>query len=247
MQSGIIKRQCRQTRGAAMILVLCILAVFFALGISLLMAASSLNAAAQQKLKQEYCYELAKSFSFALRDQLDASDGDENKLVEKTTVESAENTLPETIFLLTNDLECTDEAIHATRFLSTGETLGEDYGTVSVSLRKEEYTGAGTTEGTQYDCMLYITVRVEKYGTSFEYTTVYLRQIEEKTEGELQYYYKGRPVAPRGSLGSNSWFYLDGDKEKVKENNIYPDKVTVVGGDSVSTKYSFWYQNGGPS
>ncbi|MBS7315663.1 MAG: hypothetical protein KIG74_04575 [Clostridiaceae bacterium] len=247
MQSGIIKRQCRQTRGAAMILVLCILAVFFALGISLLMAASSLNAAAQQKLKQEYCYELAKSFSFALRDQLDASDGDESKQVETTTVESAENTLPETIFLLTNRLDYADEAINATCFLSTGETLGEDYGTVSVSLRKEEYTDAGATEDAQYDCMLYITVRVEKYGTSFDYTTVYLRQIEEKTEGELQYYYKGRPVAPHGSLGSNSWFYLDGDKEKVKENNIYPDKVTVVGGDSVSTKYSFWYQNGGPS
>ena len=242
MRFGAIKRQCRQTRGAAMILVLCIMAFFLLLGMSLLLAASSLTAAAQQKLKQEYCYELAKSFSFALRDQLDASDNDEKKLVSKGTTETGSNTLPETIYLLTNRLSSTDEAVNATRFLSTGDALGEDYGTVSISLRKEDYSEAGSAEGVRYDCMLYITVRVEKYGTSYDYTTVYLRQAEM----EVGYYYNNRPVRVHGDFWSNSWFYIDTDKEE-KVNNFDHDKLEIRYVDSADSKYSFWYQNGGPS
>lgn len=218
--------------GAAMIAVLCALALFMLMGLALLLSASALTATASQRLQREGCYQLAKSFSLAIKAQLAEVTVTKADIPGAGGMESA--SLPAQMLDITNRLEPKDEAGDATVFAQSGQApLPEgQYGKLTLRVRTEDYSGdTAGGEDVSFDYTVYITVVAAQGAAERSYTGVYVRRKE-------AVYTLGGQVVEKKDDG---WYFTEGPDSGTK---LTEDQVSKKALDADKTKYTFIYQYG---
>lgn len=136
--------------GISMALVLCVSAFFIAFAAAILYTAGMLTAESNQRLKEERCYQLAKSYADVLKKELTRYDRkyDENgaKVGDGTFYAFANNFLDDEKYLEYNsDYEDSTKYHFAVKGsdlsnMSESPLSDKDYGNLSVTLTKEQNT-----------------------------------------------------------------------------------------------------------
>lgn len=215
--------------GISMVLVMCVSAFFIAFAAAILYTAGAMTAQSNSRLKEESCYQLAKSYGQTLGDELERFDKKNADEVTGTFYAFANKFLDEEKYLEYNSdyeddtkynfvLSGTDMSD-----ISAAKSLPEEYGNLSVTLQKEKNAGestdkfnSGTLEINQgasnYSNMIQelesatlrlylLTVDVTAYkdDVSYTYSTEYAR--EERYN--VSFSYKGNPIVWDGS----NWKY----------------------------------------
>lgn len=214
-----------------MIAVLCALALFMLMGLALLLSASALTATASQRLQREGCYQLAKSFSLAIKDQL-AEETVTQADIAAGAMEGA--SLAAQMLDITNRLEPKEEAGDSTAFVQTGQPpLPEgQYGKLTLRVRTEPYDGdAAGGEDVSFDYTVYLTVTAARGTAERSYTGVYVRRKE------AVYTLGGYVVEKR----DGGWYYAEGPDSGQK---LTEEQAAQKALDADKTKYTFIYQYG---
>lgn len=118
-----------------MVLVLCALALFLALAVAMMYAASALAAAANRQITQERCYQQAKTLSETMEAQLCKTD----------SASELQNYINTFLDRYEDDTDY-EYAMNATN----AALLGKNYGAATMTLRKES-TGVDTTQVVRLD------------------------------------------------------------------------------------------------
>ena len=171
-----MRRHLQNTRGAALIMVLCIGALFVSLSAAMIYAAGHLTASADQLYWEQDAYRQARSFSDCIGQEL-CGDGD-----------SGLKTFLNGIFL--NGMSYAENA----EYLFEGEDAAGGFAALDISLSKEILLATGDNRGTisfqtedaakqwaqSYtgrvnDCALTVKVTARTEKTTCTYTQIYLR------------------------------------------------------------------------
>lgn len=159
MKKRLKQLQTDRNKGISMAVVLCVSAFFLAFAAAILYTAGLLTAQSNKRLGEERCYQLAKSYTAVLEQQLTAeTEKNETDVGETRSFYDFANR-----FLDGNQYDEYDAGNPDTtsyHFLTKGTTLGklshtddlsEAYGNIGITLRKEANAGEGSTilqEGT---------------------------------------------------------------------------------------------------
>lgn len=185
-----LRRILQKQDGIAILLVLCLGALFVALAAALGYAASVLTANANSQLREQQAYQLAVSFSDVLEQELNTETSDFAKFINETymnsvaygtniyTQESGKTVMkgPE------EKPKVAEEADKLTLTLQRRPGAEADYLTAGIPITYSDaenlaktLTEMESTEHTVKDLELDITVKAEKDGVSYAYTVNYVR------------------------------------------------------------------------
>lgn len=215
--------------GISMVLVMCVSAFFIAFAAAILYTAGTMTAQSNSRLKEEGCYQLAKSYGQALSDELERFDKKNADGTIGTFYAFANKFLDEEKYLEYNSDYSDDTKYNFVlsgtdmNDISAAKSLPEEYGNLSVTLQKEKNAGestdkfnSGTLEVNQGASnysnkiqelesatlrlyLLTVDVTAYKDDVSYTYSTEYAR--EEKYN--VSFSYQGNPVVWDG----NNWRY----------------------------------------
>ena len=183
--------------GVSLIVALCAVAVLIGLSLSIVYSSSMLLSRANRKIGRERCYQLAQSFAQVLDSELKAYNTDDKNL-NAEDAKYPQTTDGSTTFyeyvnkVLENYPEYTPDDDETTYYTTFG-SKDDDYGKVTVMLRKKNIGDPLSTTGsfpyedrstqttaiehsTSLSYQLWLTVKVEKGADSFAYTTQYYRE-----------------------------------------------------------------------
>lgn len=238
MHGKALKNRIKPNAGAAMIVSLCMMAFMIAIGTALFLSSATLVHAAQQKYLREQCYQLAKSFSIALRDQLDYQTNNSFS----TTPSGESGSLIYQMYYLSEYWPVSDDPsevreLNTTITSTSMSDLSPSYEDVTLFLSKVEREVA-EQNGFTYDYDIYLTVRVKKSNVFCDYTTTYYRSSEKQAYFRQNFYDAIIPVYPDG----NMWYYNSGDGRQYLDADDYS---SIFYQSDNNTKYAFWYQHGG--
>lgn len=215
--------------GISMVVVMCVSAFFVAFAAAILYTAGTITAQSNSRLKEERCYQLAKSYGDVLNDELTRFDQKKADEVRGTFYAFANKFLDEEKYL-----EYNSEYEDSTKYnfvlsgtdmddIAAAKDLPEGYGNLSVTLKKEKNTDeneerfntgtlqvdAGVSDYTSKIAELenatlrlyLLTTDVTAYydDVSYTYSTEYAR--EEKFK--VSFSYKDTPIVWDG----NDWRY----------------------------------------
>lgn len=183
-----LRRILQKQDGIAILLVLCLGALFVALAAALGYAASVLTANANSQLREQQTYQLAVSFSDVLEQELN-KDSEFAKFINKTYMNSVAYgtniyTQESGKTVMNGSAAATNaaEADKLTLTLQRRPGAEADYLTAGVSIPYNDADDLATTlsdkqspEYTVKDLELDITVKAEKDGVSYAYTVNYVR------------------------------------------------------------------------
>lgn len=184
-----LRRILQKQDGIAILLVLCLGALFVALAAALGYAASVLTANANSQLREQQTYQLAVSFSDVLEKELDTETSEFAKFINETYMKSVAYgtniyTQESGKTVMNGSAAATNaaEADKLTLTLQRRPGAEADYLTAGVSIPYNDADDLATTlsdkqspEYTVKDLELDITVKAEKDGVSYAYTVNYVR------------------------------------------------------------------------
>lgn len=226
-----LRRILQKQDGIAILLVLCLGALFVALAAALGYAASVLTANANSQLREQQAYQLAVSFSDVLEQELENKDSDFAKFINDTYMYS--------VAYGTNIY--TQESGKTVMNGSTADTNAANADKLTLSLQRRpgteaDYLTAGrsipysdaddlaetlsemkSSTHTVKDLELDVTVKAEKDGVSYAYTVNYVRSAHY----EVSYY----------TLNNNDTTHYTWDAEN-KTFRAGGTTVTVTGADT---------------
>ena len=233
-----LRRILQKQDGIAILLVLCLGALFVALAAALGYAASVLTANANSQLREQQTYQLAVSFSDVLEQELN-KDSEFAKFINKTymnsvaygtniyTQESGKTVMNGSVagthaeeeadkLTLTLQRRPGTEADDLTAVIPITYSNADD---LATALSDKE-----STEHTVKDLELDITVKAEKDGVSYAYTVNYVRSAHYKV-----YYTLDNDDTTHYNWDPNEKkFYVDGDRDNgVKVTDTYKPTVTL--------------------
>ena len=233
-----LRRILQKQDGIAILLVLCLGALFVALAAALGYAASVLTANANSQLREQQAYQLAVSFSDVLEKELENKDSEFTKFINDAYMYSV--TYGTNIY--------TQESGKTVMNGSTADTNAANADKLTLTLQRRPGTEADyLTEGipitygsaddlaktlsdiassthTVKDLELDITVKAEKDGVSYAYTVNYVRSAHYDV-----YYTLNNNGATHYKWDPNERkFYVDGDGDKdVKVTDTNNPQVTL--------------------
>ncbi len=183
--------------GVSLIVALCAVAVLIGLSLSIVYSSSMLLSRANRKIGRERCYQLAQSFAQVLDSELMAYN------TERSDLGGADDKWPQitdgskTFYQMANDVLDGMEDYDAdypddTTYYYTSGSKDDDYGKVTVILRKKNIADEPPEDEFDYEdkdtettrleqqtflhYQLTLSVKVEKGADSFTYTTEYYRR-----------------------------------------------------------------------
>ena len=233
-----LRRILQKQDGIAILLVLCLAALFVALAAALGYAASVLTANANSQLREQQTYQLAVSFSDVLEQELN-KDSEFAKFINDTymysvaygtniyTQESGKTVMkgPE------DKTNVAEEADKLTLTLQRRPGAEADYLTAGVSIPysnaddlAETLSGKQSPEYTVKDLELDITVKAEKDGVSYAYTVNYVRSAHYNVYYTLD---TDDTTHYRWDATGKKFYVSKIDEEGVKVTDTYKPTVTL--------------------
>lgn len=185
-----LRRILQKQDGIAILLVLCLGALFVALAAALGYAASVLTANANSQLREQQAYQLAVSFSDVLEKELNTETSDFAKFINETYMNSVAYgtniyTQESGKTVMNGSAAGTNAAAEADKLTLTLQRrpgAEADYLTAGIPIPysdaddlAETLSGKQSPEYTVKDLELDITVKAEKDGVSYAYTVNYVR------------------------------------------------------------------------
>lgn len=234
-----LRRILQKQDGIAILLVLCLGALFVALAAALGYAASVLTANANSQLREQQAYQLAVSFSDVLEKELNTETSDFAKFINDTymnsvaygtniyTQESGKTVMNGSAA----DTNAAAEADKLTLTLQRRPGAEADFLTAGIPIPYSDADDLAKTLSdkdnathTVKDLELDITVQAEKDGVSYAYTVNYVRSAHYDV-----YYTLNNNGATHYKWDPNERkFYVDGDKDKdVKVTDTNNLQVTL--------------------
>lgn len=242
-----LRRILQKQDGIAILLVLCLGALFVALAAALGYAASVLTANANSQLREQQAYQLAVSFSDVLEKELNTETSEFADFINGTYMNSvAYGTniyTQESGKTVMNGSAAGTNAAGADKLTLTLQrrpgTEADDL-TADIPIHYSDaenlaktLTEMESTEHTVKDLELDITVKAEKDGVSYAYTVNYVRDAHYNVYYTLDNngatHYKWDPNERKFYVdGDKRKFYVDGDKDKgVKVTDTNKPAVTL--------------------
>ena len=233
-----LRRILQKQDGIAILLVLCLGALFVALAAALGYAASVLTANANSQLREQQAYQLAVSFSDVLEKELKDETSEFAKFINDTYMNSV--AYGTNIYTQESGKTVMNGSAAGTNAAGADKltlTLQRRPGTEADDLTADipipysdaenlakTLTEMESTEHTVKDLELDITVKAEKDGVSYAYTVNYVRSAHYDV-----YYTLNNNGATHYKWDPNERkFYVDGDKDKgVKVTDTNNPKVTL--------------------
>lgn len=234
-----LRRILQKQDGIAILLVLCLGALFVALAAALGYAASVLTANANSQLREQKAYQLAVSFSDVLEKELNTETSDFAKFINETYMNSVAYgtniyTQESGKTVMNGSAAGTNAAAEADKLTLTLQRrpgAEADYLTAGIPISYSDADDLAKTLSdkdnathTVKDLELDITVKAEKDGVSYAYTVNYVRSAHYDV-----YYTLNNNGATHYKWDPNERkFYVDGDKDKgVKVTDTNKPAVTL--------------------
>lgn len=141
--TGWQQLKANEKKGVSMAVVLCVSAFFIAFAAAILYTAGLMTAQSNMRLKEERCYQLAKSYAKVLNEELTSENPSTNA---STFYRFANSFLENAQYAVYNDETAASAEATKYKFVADGtdlenlskETMGKGYGNIIISLAKEQ-------------------------------------------------------------------------------------------------------------